>query len=265
MLLYIMLILFLIIAAIVVYKMNIVKLPAISTTGGYEPDFELYLIRHGQTDTNAKGLANTKDDPTPLNETGKEQAIKTGKYLKQRFGKESSKIVIYSSPSVRALETADLIKSELNSGEIIIDDRLIETDKGEFSGKDFSKDLDLQKRFAAMNAEFAATYPDPIDQHIHSDEYFALLRKSFGGDDLTGRLINLRDALLDMHKHPRVIAISHSGIIGLWVQDLVKVSQKTQIEGDYKNGKNCSITYYAESHDRPLLLIPPNTVHLGLI
>jgi broad specificity phosphatase PhoE len=116
-----------------------------------------------------------------------------------------------------------------------------------------------------MNAEFAKKYPDPIDQHKRSDEYFALLKKNFGGDDLAKRIGQLREFLSDARKHPRVVVVSHSGIIGLWVPDLVSVSQKgSYLEGDYKNGKNCSITYYSELDGRPALLIPPNTVHLGI-
>ena len=70
----------------------------------------IYIVRHGETDANVKGLVNDKNVITPLNKTGKMQAAKTGKYFKKYRCKTNSSIKIYSSPSIRTKETAELVR-----------------------------------------------------------------------------------------------------------------------------------------------------------
>ncbi len=76
----------------------------------------IYIVRHGQTDWNVKGIYQGRID-IPLNETGREQARKTKKELEGiKFDK------VFSSPLKRALETAQIICNN----EIITDKRIIE-------------------------------------------------------------------------------------------------------------------------------------------
>ena len=52
-------------------------------------DKHIFIVRHGQTDNNAKQIRydnHTEVDDVPLNKMGLEQAYKSGEYLKQ-FGK----------------------------------------------------------------------------------------------------------------------------------------------------------------------------------
>jgi len=63
----------------------------------------IYLVRHGETEWNREGVFRGRKD-FPLNETGREQAAKTGQYF---AGRDISRI--YSSPLIRAIETADPI------------------------------------------------------------------------------------------------------------------------------------------------------------
>ena len=64
---------------------------------------KLYLIRHGQTDWNVAGKIQGCHD-IPLNETGRKQA----QYLAE--GMRNRPVThIYSSPQIRALETARAI------------------------------------------------------------------------------------------------------------------------------------------------------------
>ena len=65
----------------------------------------LVLVRHGQSSFNSKGLIQGRTDDSFLTDEGYEQALKAGKALsKINFDK------IYSSPLVRAAETAKTIK-----------------------------------------------------------------------------------------------------------------------------------------------------------
>ena len=96
---------------------------------------EIYIIRHGQTVWNAKKLLQGSTD-IELNENGRELAGVTGRNLESvHFDK------IYSSPLIRAYETACLIRGHRNIP-IIRDERLRELCFGINEGKNFSKLLE---------------------------------------------------------------------------------------------------------------------------
>ena len=90
----------------------------------------LVLVRHGLSSFNAKGLIQGRTDESLLTEEGYKQALKAGKALsKINFNK------IYSSPLVRAAETAKTITKSFNEEQdIIFDNNLLEVDLSEWSG-----------------------------------------------------------------------------------------------------------------------------------
>ena len=90
----------------------------------------LVLVRHGLSSFNAKGLIQGRTDDSLLTEEGYKQAHKAGKALsKINFDK------IYSSPLLRAAETAKTIKKNFNEEQdIIFDKNLLEVDLSEWSG-----------------------------------------------------------------------------------------------------------------------------------
>jgi broad specificity phosphatase PhoE len=91
----------------------------------------LYIIRHGKTEQNAKMLMQGRSDH-PLNETGFEQAREAA----GRFADMGVSIdKVYSSPLVRALQTAETIAP---GAETVIDERLIEMDYGPYEGMDLN-------------------------------------------------------------------------------------------------------------------------------
>ena len=69
---------------------------------------EIYIVRHGETVWNAKNLVQGRTD-IELNENGRKLAGMTGQKLESvTFDK------IYSSPLIRAYETACLIRGHRN-------------------------------------------------------------------------------------------------------------------------------------------------------
>jgi len=90
----------------------------------------LVLVRHGLSSYNAKGLIQGRTDDSLLTDEGYDQARKAGKALsKINFDK------IYSSPLVRAAETAKTIKKTFNKKQnIVFDDNLLEVYLSEWSG-----------------------------------------------------------------------------------------------------------------------------------
>ncbi len=63
----------------------------------------LYLVRHGETESNRRGLALGRDD-VPLNEHGVWQAERVGRALASE-----PLVAAYSSPLRRALDTAGAV------------------------------------------------------------------------------------------------------------------------------------------------------------
>ena len=90
----------------------------------------LVLVRHGLSSFNAKGLIQGRTDDSLLTDEGYEQAIKTGNALSiLNFDK------IFSSPLVRAAETAKTINKSFNKEQdIIFDKNLLEVDLSTWSG-----------------------------------------------------------------------------------------------------------------------------------
>lgn len=95
-----------------------------SNEGGVER--RILLVRHGRTAANASGLLLGRTD-VPLDDLGRSQAAALGEEV--RSGRFGPVVAVISSPLVRALETASAI-----SDDIVVDDRLIELDYGEFDG-----------------------------------------------------------------------------------------------------------------------------------
>ncbi|MBR3305388.1 MAG: histidine phosphatase family protein [Christensenellaceae bacterium] len=91
----------------------------------------IYVIRHGETEKNRAYALQGRSD-LPLNEKGREQAADAGKRIRA-LGIEFSHV--FSSPLVRAVETAKLIAPDTG---IITDDRLIEMDYGPYEGADMN-------------------------------------------------------------------------------------------------------------------------------
>jgi broad specificity phosphatase PhoE len=82
----------------------------------------LLLVRHGQTDANARGLLQGHVD-LPLSELGRQQAAALASVVPV-----GARIV--ASPLRRARETAEAL-----GGDVEVDDRWIELDYGEFDGR----------------------------------------------------------------------------------------------------------------------------------
>ena len=88
----------------------------------------ILLIRHGETEWNRIRRFQGQSD-VPLNQTGKDQALALAQALK----KEPIE-VIYASPLVRAMETAQFIKSYHPTARLIEEEGFLEMDLGDFDG-----------------------------------------------------------------------------------------------------------------------------------
>lgn len=118
----------------------------------------LFIIRHGQTDWNARFKLQGKSD-IPLNDTGREMAAKAGEDNTIKFD------YCFCSPLSRARETADIFLKNQDV-EIIEDDRLMEVGFGEYEGVENS----FQKPELNVNAFFKAPTEYVADKDAESFE-----------------------------------------------------------------------------------------------
>ena len=88
----------------------------------------LLLIRHGETDWNAEGRYQGQEDP-PLNRRGRDQALVLAEALSG-----ISLDVLYSSPLVRARETARVLEERL-AVPLHFEPRLMEIHLGDWGGR----------------------------------------------------------------------------------------------------------------------------------
>ena len=91
-----------------------------------------YLVRHGETDWNARKIVQGTTD-IPLNERGLEQAAAARELMK-----DVPLDIIYSSPLIRALRTAEII-NECHGVPIISEPRLREREYGIFEAKSYAE------------------------------------------------------------------------------------------------------------------------------
>jgi broad specificity phosphatase PhoE len=92
---------------------------------------EIYFIRHGQTNENSLSIRQGSEIDSELNELGRKQAKKTGKYLKKYRMKYKSFDCIISSPMKRAISTAEIIRKEIRYPKKI---EIFELRRGKMSG-----------------------------------------------------------------------------------------------------------------------------------
>lgn len=86
---------------------------------------KIWLVRHGQTNLNKAKLMQGRTDE-PLNETGLEQARRTRALIGDiQFD------AVYASPLGRAINTGAIV-GNIDKEDVIIDDRIIETDFGKY-------------------------------------------------------------------------------------------------------------------------------------
>ncbi len=102
------------------------------------PSPTVYFIRHGQTEWNAAGRFQGTQD-IPLNDIGKEQAIRSGELLVDVLARDEHdpvKVPFVSSPLGRARNTMELVRGALGvpPHDYQLDDRLREIGYGHWEG-----------------------------------------------------------------------------------------------------------------------------------
>ena len=171
---------------------------------------KIILVRHGQTEMNARRLYFGKLNP-PLNELGLEQAQQAREKLL-----EIPYDVMYSSPLERTKQTAEICN--YLDKEIIFDKRIEEIDFGIFEGLTYQ--------------EILQKYPDEANEMKSNWEDFNYLTGE-SPKELFNRVV---DFLKDLDYEKDNLIIAHWGILGCILSYFMTGDLKTYWKFGIKNG-----------------------------
>lgn len=143
---------------------------------------DLYLVRHGETEWNRQRRVQGLTD-IPLNDTGREQARRTGVLLTRR---PVARVV--ASPLSRTRETAEIIAAQLGLGAPELRDAFVERDYGTAEGLDFQ--------------EIEARYPPGMEVPGRESR-----------EDVAARVIPALQALAREQPGEAIVVVSHGGAI----------------------------------------------------
>ena len=152
----------------------------------------LFLVRHGETEYNRRGLALGRAD-VPLNDTGRAQAERLREALAG-----APLTAVYTSPLARAFDTATSIATA--HGKVVsVDDGLIEMDIGEVEGLSFPE---LRKQFPALAQNWGGA--DGPTFRMPGGERLV---------DVQSRAISAIEALAARHQDEAICAVTHNFVI----------------------------------------------------
>lgn len=131
----------------------------------------VYLLRHGETNANKEGRIQGRID-IPLNEYGVELARIT------RDGIRKEGIVfdkIYSSPLVRAVQTATIVKGDMDLPQITLDDRIMEFGFGKCESMLIR---DIHEKEENRNIRYCFTEPEKYVAKDGAESYEEILARA---------------------------------------------------------------------------------------
>lgn len=181
---------------------------------------EIYIIRHGETFWNEQGRLQGNTD-IELNEKGREAAGTRGRQLEDIYFD-----VIYSSPLIRAYETACLIRGHRNIP-IIRDNRLKEMSFGTYEGRDAKKLWDNQD--------------DPFHYFFNRPELFHAAPEGEEFNDVCLRAKSFLKEVLEPQEHhyKRVMITGHGAVNKALMQYIKNSTLKDYWAGGLQ--KNCGV------------------------
>ncbi|MFC6177238.1 histidine phosphatase family protein [Companilactobacillus huachuanensis] len=184
---------------------------------------ELYIVRHGETDTNYEGRINGMSTDKPLNAKGIAQVEELKKYIDIKKFDE-----IYSSPMKRALQTAEILNQNVH--DIKQDKRLVEADYGSWDGL---KETDLRDK-----------YPDVFDENRYLLPGYTKYAKN--GEEYADVYKRVEDFMNDMAKKgdEKIMVVCH----GFVSRSFMKVVTGAQNISQIIQPDNAGVSKYVISN-----------------
>ena len=199
----------------------------------------LYFVRHGETDSNVRGLLHGVTD-VPLNPVGLRQAELIGKRLAELQHLNH----IVSSPLTRAFTTAQAIRR--HSGlPLRVYEGLKEMNFGAAEGIPFS---DVGARYPHQSERF-------LDPSVHHARYP-------GGEsrgEFFARVNTTVDDIANQHIGQHVVVVAHGGFISATLTVLMSEHSNNWQDRPIHN---CSLTHIELSTSAPIAHLVNDAVHL---
>lgn len=180
---------------------------------------KLFLVRHGEAENNVKDILNSdlSQNHYSLTKNGKEKVEKLAKELR------GQKIdLIFSSPFLRAKETAEIIAKKLKLS-VIIDERLHEIKLGEFEGK---TEKDLWRKFPTRESRAE--------------------KAGFGvetGESVRKRLGDFLREINEKYKNKNIVVVSHGDPVQIFYGLAQSMSLSESFKGWYPEKGSVKIVY----------------------
>lgn len=179
---------------------------------------KIYITRHSKTIWNKeKRLQGRKD--SPLTQEGIENALALKKIISNM-----SFDLVYSSPIQRALHTAQLLFDHQN---IILDDRLMEMNFGDFEGR---KILDILETDCELYHNLWK-HPERFDRIAHGESY----------DEVIARAQSFKENLMKIDVK-NVFIVTHGMFFIVFIATLLGLKKEDFVELNEQVVEGCSLT-----------------------
>lgn len=177
---------------------------------------QLYIMRHGQTNWNAKGITQGRSK-NRLSKMGVQEVTEVAKTFS-----EGDIDVIISSPVMRTMQTANILNKVLKA-KIVRDERLTERDKGVLAGRKRSTLTEEEKRLKKENPSALGVEPY---------------------EDVWKRVCDFYNLLKDNFKNEKILVVTHD-VVAMMLEEIIKNGEKFR-NLDYKDQKR----YYKNAEIR---------------
>jgi len=199
----------------------------------------LLLIRHGQSVGNAADRIQGLNDE-PLTELGREQA----QALAYRVRAQYALSAVYSSPLLRARETAEIIAAVLGL-EVRVEDRLKEYHPGVVTGMRFE--------------EVQAQYPE-VAKRWAEDSWRVPIPGEEGVELFQRRVMAAMDEIVTAHRGDKTVAVvAHGGTLSAYLAGLLELDFRKRQPWVFANA---SLSMVIPDGIRPRLALLNDTCHV---
>lgn len=186
---------------------------------------KITFIAHGATIHSEENRLSDNGNYPPLNDAGEEEIEKICEWLKKRGIKND---VIYSSPSLRATQSAQMI-AKVYKKDFEIIDGLDSRQCGIWSGLTFD--------------QIEAKYPQMLEEY-HDKPCCFCPKDGENILDFNKRISKIIKKIVDNNIGNRIIIVTHPDIIQAVISKAIKLPPQHQAKVYIKTGSATQISYY---------------------
>jgi broad specificity phosphatase PhoE len=185
----------------------------------------IYFIRHGYSEANhAKHLIGGRSPFAKLTKLGEEQAQKLGNYFQS---KHIIPTKVFSSPYIRALDTAKItLKTLSDSSKIIQDELLVELSQGDWEGQ-----------------ERNSIYTHDILKKITSEGTFFTPPNGESQDDVRKRAAEFLAKLKNITTNETIFVFGHGYFFRMMTYEILKYNPHFIYNQDWENTAFAEFNY----------------------